>query len=460
MRKLWTIAKREYGAMVATKAFLVSITLMPLMMFGGMLIASRMEKMGTKEDRRIVVADGSGGVLFDDLKKAADSRNQWLAAASANSSADGALSAPSVDAGKNELRVPIGATSALGPQYLLERHERDALTDEERLRLSERVRNEELAAFVEIPPGLADGKDPAARVRFYAQNPMLSGERAWLEQAVNEAVKTRRLAALKLDAAEVRQATAPVPVVPLGLFKQTADGRIRGADEGKNMIGVFLPLIFMMLMFMVIFMSAQPLLESVMEEKTGRIAEVLLGSVSPFQLMAGKLLGNVAGSLSVLAIYAGGGYALAAYNGWTDYIPIDLVRWFLLYQVLAVLLFSSLFMAVGAAVTQAKDAQALLLPIWLVICLPMFVWLPIVREPNGSVAMGMSFFPPATPMAMVLRLAGETVIPMWQILGTLAVLVVSTAACVYAAGRIFRIGILWQGKTPHFTELMRWAWRG
>jgi ABC-type Na+ efflux pump permease subunit len=268
------------------------------------------------------------------------------------------------------------------------------------------------------------------------------------------------LAALKLDAAEVRQATAPVLVVPLGLYKQTADGRIRAADEGKNMIGVFLPMIFMMLMFMVIFMSAQPLLESVMEEKTGRIAEVLLGSVSPFQLMAGKLLGNVAGSLSVLAIYAGGGYAVAAYNGWTDYIPIDLVRWFLLYQILAVLLFSSLFMAVGAAVTQSKDAQALLLPIWLVICLPMFVWLPMVREPNGSVAVGMSFFPPATPMAMVLRLAGEAVIPIWQIFATLAVLILATAVCVYAASRIFRIGILWQGKTPRFTELLRWAWRG
>jgi ABC-type Na+ efflux pump permease subunit len=460
MRKLFTIAKREYGAMVVTKAFLVSITLMPLMMFGGMLIASRMEKMGTKSDRTIVVADGSGGVLFDDLAKAARARNEWLAASrSSQTNADDVLK-PSVDAANNEIRVPIGSSQAMGPRYVLERHKDDSLTDEERWHLSERVRNEQLAAFVEIPPGLADGKDPTAKVRFYAQNPMLSGERAWLEQAVNDAVKTHRLAALKLDAAEVRQATAPVPVVPLGLFKQTADGRIRGADESKNMIGVFLPMIFMMLMFMVIFMSAQPLLESVMEEKTGRIAEVLLGSVSPFQLMAGKLLGNVAGSLSVLAIYAGGGYALAAYNGWTDYIPIDLVRWFLLYQVLAVLLFSSLFMAVGAAVTQAKDAQALLLPIWLVICLPMFIWLPMVREPNGSVAVGMSFFPPATPMAMVLRLAGEAVIPMWQIFSTLAVLVVATAVCIYAAGRIFRIGILWQGKTPRFSELMRWAWRG
>src|SRR5688500_14830947 len=120
MRKLWTIAKREYGAMVATKAFLVSITLMPLMMFGGMLIASRMEKMGTKSDRTIVVADGSGGVLFDDLRKAADARNEWLAAASsAQTSADN-LAKPSVDAAKNEIRVPMGASNSLGPRYVLE----------------------------------------------------------------------------------------------------------------------------------------------------------------------------------------------------------------------------------------------------------------------------------------------------------------------------------------------------
>jgi ABC-2 type transport system permease protein len=197
-----------------------------------------------------------------------------------------------------------------------------------------------------------------------------------------------------------------------------------------------------------------------MEEKSGRIAEVLLGSVSSFQLMLGKLLGNVAGSLSVVAIYAAGGYAAAAYNGWSDRIPWDAAPWFLVYQVLAVLLFSSIFMAVGAAVTQLKEAQSMLLPVWLMMCIPMFVWFQIVREPNGSIAVGLSFFPPSTPLVMVVRLAGEEVVPAWQIVATVAVMVASVAAITYLAARIFRIGMLWQGKTPKFSEMLRWAWSG
>jgi ABC-2 type transport system permease protein len=207
-------------------------------------------------------------------------------------------------------------------------------------------------------------------------------------------------------------------------------------------------------------MSAQPLLESVMEEKAGRIAEVLLGSVGASQLMFGKLLGNVAGSLTIVAIYAAGGYFAAERNGWTNLIPLELVPWFLVYQILAVLLFSSLFMAVGAAVSQLKEAQAMLLPIWLTLACPLFIWLQIVREPNGSIATWMSFFPPAIPLVMVLRLASDAVVPPWQIIVGLLLLVATTAICVYIAGRVFRIGILWQGKSPRFSEIIRWAWRG
>lgn len=460
MRKLLTIAKREYGAMVATKAFLISITLMPMMMFGGIFFSAHLENLGQRPEIHIVVADGSGGALFEELQKAAGARNTVLAQATQPANPEDKLTdnpdpmhMKSRDIAKQASRIPSES------KYVLERFPKDQLTDEDRLALSNRVRNDQIAAFVELPADLAAVKPSDQRARFYAQNALLSPERRWIEEAVNEAVRSRRFSELKLDPMVVRQATAPVAILPLGLYKQTAGGRILAADESRNMLSVFLPMGFMMLMFMTVFMSAQPLLESVMEEKTGRIAEVLLGSVSPGTLMAGKLIGNVAGSLSVLAIYGVGAYALALYKGWADLIPGDLVRWFLVYELLAVLMFSSLFMAVGSAVSNAKDAQAMLIPIWLVICIPMFVWLPITREPNGPIAMWMSFFPPATPLAMVLRLASEATIPAWQIAATLGVLLAATIACIYAAGRIFRIGILWQGKTPKLTELARWAFQ-
>jgi ABC-2 type transport system permease protein len=438
MRKIWTIARREYGAMVVTKAFLVSIAFMPLLWFGGIVVATRFKDVRDVADQTIVIVDGSGGALFGDLEQAAAARNAMLIGAA-------------------------GASASPAPKYLIKRHPVDVLSDQERLALSDQSRNGVIKAFVEIPPGILTVRkaaEPSGRVLFYAQNAMLSMERGWLDQALNDAVTKRRLEALHLNVDSVKQATTRVPLVPLGLVKRTADGSIHGAEESRGMVAMFVPFGFMMLMFMVIFLSAQPLLESVMEEKAGRIAEVLLGSVGSSQLMFGKLLGNVAGSLTIVAIYAAGGYFAAVHNGWTDFIPLGLVPWFLIYQILAVLLFSSIFMAVGAAVSQLKEAQSLLLPVWLVLASPMFVWLQIVREPNGSIATWMSFFPPAIPLVMVMRLASETIIPLWQIVVGLLILVAATAICVYVAGRVFRIGILWQGKSPRFSEIIRWAWRG
>jgi ABC-2 type transport system permease protein len=437
IRKVWTIARREYGAMVATKAFLVSITFMPVLWFGGVIFATRMQNVHDVTEKTIVIADGSGGTLFDDLEKSVAARNTFLSSAA--------------------------AADKPSPKYVLRRQPGDTLSDADRLDLSNEIRNEKIVAFVEIPAAILNRENTTGsdnRVKFCAQNAVLSVERGWLDQALNDAVATRRLKDMHLDPEVVKQATARIAIVPLGLFNKTTDGQVGGGEESNNMLTLFIPFGFMMLIFMVIFLSAQPLLESVMEEKSGRIAEVLLGSVSASQLMFGKLLGNVAGSLTVVAIYAAGGIATAVYNGWTHFIPLTLIPWFLVYQILAVLLFSSLFMAVGAAVNQLKEAQSLLLPIWVLLACPMFVWFQIVREPNGAVATWMSFFPPATSLVMVLRLASEAVIPLWQIIVGLLLLVATTAICIHVAGRIFRIGILWQGKTPRFSELIRWAWSG
>ncbi len=245
-----------------------------------------------------------------------------------------------------------------------------------------------------------------------------------------------------------------------GLFEREADGGVKKAEASQVMLAIFLPMGVMMFMFMVIMMSAQPMLESVLEEKSNRIAEVLLGSASPSQIMTGKLLGNVAASLTVVAIYVTGGYALAVYKDVVDMIPLGLVPWFILFQVLAVLMFSSVFLAIGSTVSQLKEAQSLLMPVWILIVTPMFVWFNIVREPNGSLATIMSFIPPFTPMLMCLRMAATSAIPMWQPILGLVIMLLTTAVAVFIAGRIFRIGILSQGRAPKLVELARWAITG
>jgi ABC-type Na+ efflux pump permease subunit len=245
-----------------------------------------------------------------------------------------------------------------------------------------------------------------------------------------------------------------------GLFRRTADGEIEKAKNRQEVITILLPLGLMMFMFMIIMMSAQPMLESVLEEKSNRIAEVLLGSATPFQIMAGKLFGNVAGSLTVAAIYVTGAYGLARYNDALDLVPFDVLPWFAVFMLLAVLMFSSIFMAIGASVNQLKEAQSLLLPVWILIVAPLFVWLNIVREPTGSFATWFSLIPPFVPMLMCLRLSATSAVPLWQPILGLILMLGMTFVCVFAAGRVFRIGMLAQGRAPKISELLRWAISG
>lgn len=164
--------------------------------------------------------------------------------------------------------------------------------------------------------------------------------------------------------------------------------------------------------------------------------------------MAGKLLGNVGGSLTVFVVYGSGGTFMALQQGYADRIPLHIIPWFVVYQILAVLLYSSVFMAIAASVTQLREAQTLLLPVWMVVLLPMFVWFNVVREPNSALATTISMFPPATPMVMTLRMATGATIPLWQNLFSLVLTIGCTYFGVIAAARIYRQGILRQGKPP------------
>ena len=196
-------------------------------------------------------------------------------------------------------------------------------------------------------------------------------------------------------------------VESLGLVARSQSGEFSKPRETNMIESIFLPFGMMMLMFMTIFLAAQPMLESVLEEKSQRIAEVLLGSVNAMQLMAGKLLGGLGGSLTVVVTYASGALAVAWYFDVLHLVPLRIVPWFLAYQILAVMMFGSLFMAVGAACNQLKEAQSMLMPIWLLMMFPLFVWIQVVRDPTGSFGTWLSFVPPATPLLMVLRLGGQ-----------------------------------------------------
>jgi ABC-2 type transport system permease protein len=438
MRKIIKLAVREYNAALRTKATVIMVVLMPILMGSGIIAMKLLEHQVDMADQRIAVVDRSG-VIAAFLAAAAEERN------------------------RTETHDPTTG-KPLRPAYVIESVvPRDESRDAQRLELSNRVRSRDLHAFVEIGPNVVHAESDAAtaRIEYHAENAIMDEARQWLDGAVNSRVRNLRIAEAGLDEAAINRLMRPVAVESLGLVSvDKATGGIKQAERSNEGLALALPMGTMMLMFLMITVAATPLINAVLEEKMQRIAEVLLGSVRPFHLMMGKLLGSVGVSLTVLAVYMSGGLVAAAYLGVWHYVPYQILPWFLVYLIAAVFLFGALFIAIGAACNDFKEAQSLMLPVWLIVMLPLFVWLNVVREPQSSFSTWVSLIPPCTPMLMLLRQTTPMGIPAWQPWVGLAGVAIFTTLCVWAAGRVFRVGILMQGKTPKLGDLVRWVIRG
>jgi ABC-2 type transport system permease protein len=437
MNKMLAIARREFTAMVVTKAFVFTLVLMPILMFGGIVLLPSLQKLGGKKERQIVVADASGK-LFDSIKEAASQRNQSIM---------DAVQENQEGAGRSD---PFSGVEILN----LESSEQPVLDDSQRLSLSERIRDGKLYAFVEIPADFAD-LDSQSKARFVSQDAALSGARRWLENHLRNSVRRTRIMELGIDPELVAQADAKISVEPASPYTKDEDGKATSKEGADTLASIFLPFGIMMLMFMVIFMAAQPMLESGMEEKQHRIAELLLGSVSATELMTGKLLGNVAGSFVIFAVYGLGSVLILQQNDWDVSLGWSQMPWLILFQVLGVLFFSSIFLAIGASVSELKEAQSLLLPVWLLLASPLMVWFVAVRDPNGVIAVTLSFFPPSAPLMMSLRLSSGQTMPLWHPPVAALLMVAATYTVVLVAGRIYRASLLKSDSAASFGKLLR-----
>jgi ABC-2 type transport system permease protein len=201
-------------------------------------------------------------------------------------------------------------------------------------------------------------------------------------------------------------------------------------------------------------------MQGIVEEKQQRIAEVLLGCVSPFEMMLGKLLGVVAVSLTISSVYIGGTYVTAVRFGAASLVPPSLVAWFLVFLVLCTLVYGSLYMAVGAAAGDLKETQTLQMPVMLIVMLPLLGIGSILRDPNGKLAVIASFVPFSSPMLMTARLSTSADVPTWQPAIAAVGVLLMALACVWAAGRIFRVGLLMQGKGVRVGDLVKWVLHG
>jgi ABC-2 type transport system permease protein len=353
---------------------------------------------------------------------------------------------------------PADGRNRIGPRFLPSRAETgDRPIEQVRLDLSNRVARGELFAFVEIPPDAIAEGGRSKPMQYYSNHPSYAALPTWLDTVLNQAILAERLRAKGMDLMVMKTLAQKVPFDTLGLLRQDADGRVHEPEKVDRIKSFAIPAILMVMIFMTIMSSASPLLNSVMEEKLTRISEVMLGSVSPFELMLGKLLGSLLVSLVLSAVYMSAGFGVASYWGYGSALPPTLAGWFVVYLVLAILMFGAAFMAIGAACTDLKDAQGMMTPMMLIFVLPFIVWQPVLQAPDSPFATVVSLIPVASPMLMLLRLSLQPGPPLWQVLLSVLLTAATSLLFVWAAGKIFRTGILMQGKSASLAEMIRWV---
>jgi ABC-2 type transport system permease protein len=426
--KIGIVAGAEFGMLVRTRAFLITVLLMPVLVAGSIVVQRFIAKQVDRTPRAFAVLDRSGA-LYEEVAARTRERNAAVAA--------GLLAGAPFE----PERADPGARSP----------------DDERLALSERVRRGEIFAFVEIPAD-ALASEGAGRIVYYSEHPTYEDLRTWLELVTNDQIRRVRLKRAGVDPEVVARLDRRVASEHVGLLARGPGGEIVSAGRVDVVRTYIVPLALMYILFLTIFMAAPQLMNAVMQEKMSRISEVLIGSVSAFELMMGKLLGSAGVSLVLALVYLGGGMAVAAYSGYLHAVTPSLVAYFVLFMALAVLLYGSIFIAVGAACSDLKDAQSLITPVMLVAVMPMFAWQLVLKSPSSPAAVALSLFPPATPFLMLLRLAVQPGPPWWQVTAGILLAAATAVACVWAAGKIFRVGILTQGKSPGFGQMLRWIW--
>lgn len=434
MDKILILFKREYRAAVRTKSFIISLLVVPIMMGGGFLAVIIMENKQETDDKHFVVIDYSK-IMVEPLNEALDIRN-------------------------NEINDPETGEKVMSAYYVefLEPAE-DRL--QQQREISDRVKSGELHAFMEIGPDiLHPTKNSENYLRYYSEHSFGDDIRWWFRNVIDGQLRMLRVSELNLAESQTTDLFNQLPLEGLGLVtinKKT--GEQQAAEKANELQSFAVPYIVTILMFMLAMMGAMPLLTTVMEEKTEKIAEVLLGTITPFQFMMGKVLGGIGVSLTTAAIYVGAAIFTLNYLGYESLIPYDILPWFFVFTILFILMVGSGMAGLGATCNDNKDAQSLTFPAIIPVILPMFIIVPVIQDPSGPLATTMSFIPPFTPTMMMIRMATPVTLPLWQPIVGLAGVILFTLFTVWVGSRIFRTAILIQGQKPTVANLFKYAFK-
>src|SRR5262245_6144153 len=423
-KKVFAVIRREYIERVRTKAFWIGTLLVPIFFLGYIAIQIASFKK-TGGDRTIAVVDMTDH-LFAPLKQDLAEREEDNRKKS----------------GRNQ-----------GVHWILQQRPVTGTLEATKETLRGEVLKKKLDGYLVLDPALIE----KSQAEYYAITVSEFVAMGQLDRALNHIVLKDKIEKRGLPPA---LSTDLEKRVELKTLKVTE----KGSKEEKG-AGIFAAIIFMVLMYTTFFMYGFQNLRGVIEEKTSRIVEVIIASVRPTELMLGKILGIGLVGLTQYMIWSliamnlslpGIATAIASGEMGRPTLPLSMIGYFILFFLLGYFLYASIYTAIGAPFNTDQEAQQLaMIPgIFMVGCWAFYP--AVLNNPNGGVATFVSLFPLTAPLMMFLRTAVAEP-PVWQVILSMAILILSTIGIAWAAGRIYRVGILMYGKKPTIPEILRWV---
>jgi ABC-type Na+ efflux pump permease subunit len=309
-----------------------------------------------------------------------------------------------------------------------------------------------LAVIVVHPDAVAPaaGRREYGTYDLYASRALDDATESAIHDGLRQAIVNARLRESGLDRAALE---ATMRVTRPRAVTVAAGGEQQAGRDFNRM----LPFLLGMLMFVGVIVSGQTLMTSTIEDKSSRVVEVLLAAVSPFELMAGKLLGQLAVGLIVLLLYVGVGLVGLLSFAMLGLLDPVLILYLVGFFLITYLVFGALMIAIGAAVNQIADAQSLMGPVMMLLVAPYLLAPMVSRAPNAPFAVVASFVPPVNAFVMMTRLASPAPPPVWHVLVSMMLGCAAAIGCLWFAAKVFKVGLLMHGKPPTFATLIRWA---
>jgi ABC-2 type transport system permease protein len=433
MKKIWLIIQREYLTRVKKRSFLLMTILVPIIIIGFYAGIIAISISGSSSSQKIAVIDEDN--LFNGkIEKAKDDLSQYT-----------------------------------------------FVQNESEQSFKDKYKIQGYSSFLYIPK--LDINSPAG-IRIHSQSAVSLSEKGKIENFINKVIEEKRLINAQIDPAKYRAINADISI------ENPIDSE---NGEKKAVAGVAYAVSFAagILIYMILLIYGMMVMRGVMEEKMNRIAEVIVSSVKPFQLMLGKIVGIGAVGLTqfiiwialmfvlqliIPAIFPGmfhqmaqGATTQAAQGNQPNMmllvseglksLPVGLMLFcFIFYFLGGYLIYASLFAAVGSAVSEdQQEAQQLTFPIMMPIILAFVIMTKAVNDPNSSLAVFGSLFPLTSPIVMMGRIAYSP--PAWQIILSMVLLILGFLFFTWLTAKIYRTGILMYGKKITWKEMWKWAFK-